>query len=375
MPFVKYIDRFLGSVYWKCIAVMFLFTLVSILVQVRFTLVDIYTLAGAFLFKRHHGTFIRFNDAMWYAQLVIVTLTFLSVCAIIDRIFSLSLIEQYKSVMALMHRFSSGERNLRAKGTFSSQVAPLAEAFNCMAHSTEEHLAAIIESDRKRRELLANIAHDLGGPVTSIRGFAETVMLKGDLLPEAERGRLLKLVISNTQALGRMVSALFDLSKLESGSVPMERQPFSLEALACDVASRFAPLAQSREVRLDVRPQASLPLVLGDIALIERVLSNLIDNSLAFTPAGGSVLISFTEHATACEASVADTGVGIPLEHQAHVFERFYRADTSRSRDRGGTGLGLAIAKCIVEAQDGQIRLTSTPGKGTVVAFSLPAAR
>jgi signal transduction histidine kinase len=170
------------------------------------------------------------------------------------------------------------------------------------------------------------------------------------------------------------VEQLLDLSRLESGELPLEIREVELGPLVSEVAREVEVALAGSDVAVHPAVPADLPPALADRERIHQVLFNLLDNAVRFTPSGGRVTVSARREGDWCEVSVTDTGAGIPPEHLPLLFERFYRADPARSRGDGGTGLGLAIARSVVEAHGGRIRAESEVGKGSVFLFDLPLA-
>ncbi len=228
-------------------------------------------------------------------------------------------------------------------------------------------------SERLRRELVANVSHELRTPLTSIKGFVET-LLAGALRDEVHSRRFLEIIEAETNRLTKLVDDLLELSRLESKGVTFRLQPVDLGELATRVVARHQPRAEATGIQLECRAEAGV-VAAADPDRIEQVLTNLLDNALKFTPEGGRIHVSVRQQGQEAFVAVEDTGRGIPPEDLPHVFERFYRADRSRTRTRGGSGLGLAIAKQLVEMQGGRISATSRPGHGSVFAFWLPLTR
>jgi two-component system phosphate regulon sensor histidine kinase PhoR len=223
--------------------------------------------------------------------------------------------------------------------------------------------------ERARRELTANVSHELRTPLTSIKGFAET-LLAGAMRDEATCRRFLEIIDQETNRLVKLVDDLLDLSQLESKRLSLELGHVRVREVVADAVLRMKSLAGGRE--LELRPADSDPSVVADRDRLAQVLTNLLDNAIKFTPEGGRIAVGWRSLNGEVEVTVADTGPGIPPADLPHVFERFYKADRSRSPVPGGTGLGLAITKHIIEAHGGRIRVASTPGEGTTFAFTLP---
>ena len=181
-------------------------------------------------------------------------------------------------------------------------------------------------------------------------------------------------MLTQTERLGRLIEQLLELSRLESGELPLLRESTPLEPLVTQVLSEIEVARSDCGVAVESRLPTDLPPVDADRERVHQVLFNLVDNAVRFTPSGGAVTVSAQRHNGSVEVRVADTGVGIRPEHLPRLFERFYRADPARSREDGGTGIGLAIARSVVEAHGGHIRAESELGEGSVFTFDLPVA-
>ncbi len=239
-----------------------------------------------------------------------------------------------------------------------------------MAKRIEQQLQEIKSRDALRRELIANVSHDLRTPLASLHGYVETVLMKGDGLPAATRREYLEVACRYARQLERRIAALFELSKLESGAIVPDFQSFSLGELLQDVALRFRLRAQQLGVEVMTCVDPSAPLVSGDVGLVERILENLFDNSLRHTDTGGRVSLEMRQNGQHMLVTVSDTGSGIATGDLPRVFDRFYHGKARRE----GTGLGLAIVRRIVELHGESVSLHSTPGIGTSVEFGLPLA-
>lgn len=257
----------------------------------------------------------------------------------------------------------------RGKG---DEVDRVAATYNEMAERISDQMQELHRQDTLRRELVANVSHDLRTPLASLRGYIDTLMIKGDSLKPEERKVFLEIAAQQTERLGRLIGELFDLAKLEAKEVEINPESFPIAELILDVIQKFELDAERRQLTLRAEVPNDLPFVTGDIGMLERVLQNLIDNALRHTPAGGTVTVAARSGARDVRISVADTGIGISKEHLPLVFERLYRVDKSRDSRSGGAGLGLAIARQIVELHGGRIAVESEEGRGTAFSFSLP---
>ncbi len=270
-------------------------------------------------------------------------------------------------------RFHQGDLTERAAEDGDDEIGRLGLTFNRMADKLVASMEDVQETDRLRRELIANVSHDLRGPLASIQGYLETIDMKRDSLAPVDRQRYMGVIGGNVSVLNRLVSELFELSKLDARQSEPEREYFSVAELAQDVALKFAPTAAERDVELATDMDERLPAAFADIALVERAISNLIENAIRATPPGGRVSLGLTRAGGGVRVEVSDTGIGIPEADLPYVFDRFFRVDKSRSRRSGGAGLGLAIANRIVELHGGSIEVESTEGLGTSFAFELAA--
>jgi two-component system, OmpR family, phosphate regulon sensor histidine kinase PhoR len=222
--------------------------------------------------------------------------------------------------------------------------------------------------EQVRRDFVANASHELKTPLTSIRGFVETLL--EDEPPPHLKAEFLAAIRNNTLRLQRLVDDLLDLSRLESGGWSAGREEVALDAVAREAWSQFAEAAALRGIRFGVEGEA---LVLADHQGLEQIYRNLMENALRHTEEGGHIGVTITEPAPGtAEVAFSDDGEGIPSRALPRIFERFYRADSSRARDFGGTGLGLAIVRHLVGAMGGEVWAESELGKGTTIRFTLP---
>lgn len=265
-------------------------------------------------------------------------------------------------------RLGSGDLSARAPTTGSDEIATLAVAFNRTADALQEEIGRVRAEQDARRQLLADVSHELHTPLTAIRGYIDTLQMREMMLTEDDRERYLAIVSDETERLERLITDLLDLARLDAGRMTMRIENVKVAALLVRVLDRYQPTAAARDVVLEVEPlSAEIP---GDAGRLEQALSNLVSNALRFTPPGGKVRVSANREGDELVVLVRDTGPGLSADLQARVFERFYKADASRSAE--GTGLGLSIVRAIVEGHGGTVSLHSVEGQGTTFTVRLP---
>ena len=271
------------------------------------------------------------------------------------------------------------------------EINRLSTAVNAMANKIEEQFNGLKETDRLRRELISNVSHDLRTPLASMLGYVDTLLLKNDQLSSAERRHYIEIVRKHTRRLEILIGDLFELSKLEADSVRPSMESFPLAELLQDVCQEFELEATQREINITVKQDPAATRVHADIALVQRVLENLLRNALNSTANGGSISLELKSFANKVAVTIADTGCGIPADKLDTIFERFYSSSTpgplestsdndSSSLYSGissdlSSGLGLAIVKRILDLHECRITVSSVVDEGSCFEFELPAAR
>ncbi len=270
--------------------------------------------------------------------------------------------------------FRSNERYSDNPRTETDEVDRLGNAFDRMADRIIVQLKELEKKDSLRRELVAHVSHDLRTPLASLHGYLESLILKDATLTGEQRSEYLTVALRQSERLARLVAELFELAKLDAKQTTPKLEPFAPAELVYDVVQKYELRAKDQGIRLVVEPSGELPFVSADIALIERVLENLLENALAHTPEGGEVTFALIVEQDSVVIRITDTGRGIPADEIPRIFEAFYQVDAG---GRGGSqsGLGLAITKRIVELHQSQIHVNSEPGSGTTFSFSLPVWR
>jgi signal transduction histidine kinase len=264
---------------------------------------------------------------------------------------------------------------LTRKGEKGDEIEKLEAIFVQMSTRIMEQLESILRSDSLRRELVSHVSHDLRTPLTTMQGYLETLLLKdAELTPEA-RLKYVETAIAHGKRLNKLVSGLFELAKLEAQEGAVHREPFRLDELIQDVVQKFRLRAEEEGVGIHTDAGHELPFVYADIALIERVIENLLDNALRYTPEDGSVTVSLQREEDAVSVRVSDTGAGIPRDELPGIFDGFHQRDSGRTDSSGHAGLGLAITRRILELHGSDITVESTVDEGTTFTFSLPVHR
>ncbi|MFC1947250.1 sensor histidine kinase [Chloroflexota bacterium] len=301
----------------------------------------------------------KVNNSLWKVGLITA-----AVALVIGLILTRQITRPVKALITGARRLSKGELSYRVETRSNDEIGELADSFNSMATTLER-------VEHSRRQLTADIAHELRTPLTIIEGTVEGIL---DGVFEADDEHL-NSIKEQTWFLTHLINDLRDISLAESGQLNLNHQPTNIVDLAKRVVTGYEPNAGEKNIQIDISNSvASLEMEIDPVR-IEQVLSNLVRNAIRHTPAGGSITVTIDRINNSLELSVSDTGEGIEPEDLPHVFERFYRSGTSRSRKEGGTGLGLAIVKQMVEAHGGSVSVESTPGKGSIFRILLPVKR
>jgi signal transduction histidine kinase len=269
-------------------------------------------------------------------------------------------------------RLGAGDRAARASTAGGDEIAAVSAAFNRMAEEVTEHIERVERSDNARRQLLADVSHELMTPLTAMRGYLETLRMPELDLPAGVRDRQLAIVLDETLRLQAIVGDLLELARLGASDLPLRVEQVRTADLLGRLTARHAPAAAAKGVHLATHADAAVDTIAADPVRLEQALQNLVANALRHTPAGGEVVVTATTGPGGVVLRVRDTGEGIAPDHLPHVFERFYRADPSRTGTSGGSGLGLSIVKVIAERHGGTIAVSSTPGGGTTFEIRLP---
>ena len=314
----------------------------------------------------------------WSASVILTALAFAFAVGLILFFF---LMRKLRVLSQAMQEFKSENLGESVAGAepgrpAQDEIDAMASTFREMAGRIQAQMQHLQEMESLRRELVANVSHDLRTPLSSLSGFLETLQLKSDELSDAEKQHYLKIAWANAQRLNALVEELFELAKLDANEIQPRREAFSLAELVFDLSHQFHLRARERNIRFEVVADETVPPVSADVGMIERVLENLIDNSFKHTPADGQIRLQLSAARDSVDVSVSDTGCGIAREELPQVLKRYYRKSGERvdGDAEGGLGLGLAIASRMVELHGSQLTVASELRRGTEFRFSLPVS-
>jgi signal transduction histidine kinase len=275
-----------------------------------------------------------------------------------------------------MSRFGTqvaGSGSARPKWQGGDEVDRLEALFRDLAARVEQQMAELQKVDAARREMLANLSHDLRTPITTLLAHLESLQMEEQPLDDQERKEYVAVAMRQSKRVAQLVEQLLEAAKLEARQVAASPETFPIGELLQDVVQKFSLAARERGVELSMDVSAEGLRVYADIALLERVFDNLIENALRHTPGGGRVTVSAAQDGERVRLAVADSGAGMTAEQAARVFDRFYRGDAGRSTKSGQAGLGLAIVKSILELHGTTISVETRPGQGATFHFVLPS--
>lgn len=252
------------------------------------------------------------------------------------------------------------------------EIDRLYHAFSTLAHKIHQHIDELQTSDHLRRELVANVSHDLRTPLATLQGYIETLLIKENSLSATQRQNYLQTAIKHCHRLNKLVAELFELARLDARETKANKEAFNLAELVEDIMGKYSLRAQQKNITLDTDYVTTDIFVYADVALIERVLENLLDNAFRFVPGGGQIKIIIESHHEHIQVKVSDNGIGIPPAELPLIFDRFYQLDKTRHVESHNSGLGLAIVKKIIELHNSMIDVSSIPGQETIFSFKLP---
>jgi len=302
------------------------------------------------------------------AGATLITMLFAAILGLLSIWF---LTKNLRLMISTIKRFREGDMSARIKESDTTNIEVFADSFNDMADTIVGNMEKIQSVDALRRELIANVSHDLRTPLAILKGYVETLQIKKDSLSEAEKEEYLNITHNNIDKLSNLINQLFEYSKLESEQITPVKEPFSITELSYDLIEKFKVLAVQKQIELKLDTSKENCIVFADVSMVERALQNLIENALKYTDLGGKVTLSIKKLNKNIEINIADTGKGIPASEQPYIFDRYKQVD--KSQKKRGAGLGLAIVKKIMELHDTTITVLSQPKKGSTFTFKLPA--
>ena len=268
-----------------------------------------------------------------------------------------------------LSRGGSGHEGSRS----ADEIDQLRNAFQRMAVRLAQQWHELTQKDQQRRELVANISHDLRTPLTALHGYLETLALKDEGLSTQDRRKYLRTALAQSRKVGQLAQELFELARLEYGGIRLEKERFQLADLIQDVFEKFELTAQTRGVRLDAQLPHDLPSIEADVALMERVLTNLLDNAMRHSPEGGAIRVAVNCENRQVSVAVSDEGAGVPSAMKDELFDRPSVFSPTAPQPRGG--LGLLIVKRIMQLHDGDVELIDLEGAtGATFRCVLPTA-
>ena len=270
-----------------------------------------------------------------------------------------------------VRRFHDGDLAARIETPNHSDIEVFANSFNSMADSIVDNMDKMASVDLLRRELIANVSHDLRTPLAVLKGYIETLQIKRDSLSEAEKEEYLQITHDNVDRLSNQINQLFEYSKLEAEQITPIKEPFSITELSHDLIAKFRFLAEQKQIVLELDNPKENCMVFADVSLVERALDNLIENAIKYTQPKGKISLALHKWGKNVEINITDTGKGILAKDQAFIFDRYKQVD--KNAPKQGHGLGLAIVKKIMDLHDTTITVLSKPKQGSSFIFHLPA--
>jgi len=281
------------------------------------------------------------------------------------------LTKNLRTIIFKVNRFREGDLESRIDNAEQSDLSTLAVTFNEMADTIVKNIEEIKSVDVLRRELVANVSHDLRTPLTVMQGYIETIQIKEGSLNDEQNKEYLLIIKNSIKHLTKLVSQLFEYSKLEAKQIVPQKEPFAITDLIHDIQVKYQLIAKEKSINLTTEFVGNVPLVFADIGLVERAIQNLLDNAMKFTPNNGEISILIIQETKSVIIKIKDSGPGISLEDQKYIFERFRQVEGKQKKN--GVGLGLAIVKKIIELHDTNIKIISKPNEGSTFEFYLPS--
>ncbi len=279
------------------------------------------------------------------------------------------LTKNLRLITSTVIKFREGDLEARIENPEKSDIEVFAHSFNDMADTIVSNMDKMKSVDSLRRELIANVSHDLRTPLAVLKGYIETLQIKKDSLTKSQKDEYLQITIDNIDKLSNLINQLFEYSKLEAEQITPIKEPFSITELSYDLMAKFEVIAQKKDIKLSLDCPDVNCMVYADISLVERALQNLLENAIKFTEPKGTVTLSLKKLTHNIEINITDTGSGIPANEQAYIFDRYKQVNKTTKQ---GYGLGLAIVKKIMDLHETTIIVLSKPKEGSSFIFNLP---
>ena len=311
------------------------------------------------------------RDALLVAAVISFSASYLLIFVVLEFLVFREVNKIYKIMEKLRKRelANIGRQKSGALNPFQK----INEEIHSFATLKQKEIDELKKLEAFRKEFIADVSHELKTPIFAAQGFVHT-LLDGAVNDKNVRTKFLKKAAKSLDGLDVLVQDLLTLSQIETGDIKMKVENIDLKRLCSEVVDQFEEKAERKNIKLKLLAHNHKVYVYADWQRITQVVTNLVSNAINYTPEGGEVSITFDVGKKNVTTFVADTGEGIPAQHISRIFERFYRVDKSRSREKGGTGLGLAIVKHILEGHNSKAEVQSTVGKGSVFSFKLPRA-
>jgi len=312
------------------------------------------------------------RDALFVAGIISFSASYILVFAVLEFL----VFREINKIYRMMDKLRKKELSNISKDK-SSVLNPLQkinEEISSFAMLKQKEIDELKKLEAFRKEFIADVSHELKTPIFAAQGFVHT-LLDGAVNDKNVRNKFLKKAAKSLDGLDVLVQDLLTLSQIETGDIKMRFENIDLNKLCEEVVDQLEEKAEKKRIKLQLLSDQSKIMVYADWQRITQVVTNLLSNAINYTPEGGEVTITFDVGKKNVTTFIADTGEGIPPQHLQRIFERFYRVDKSRSREKGGTGLGLAIVKHILEGHNTKADVQSSVGEGSVFSFKLPRAR
>ncbi len=313
------------------------------------------------------------RDALLVAAVISFSSSYLLIFVVLEFLVFREINKIYK-MMDKLRKQELGNISKQKSGAFNP-LQNINEEIYSFATLKQKEIDELKKLEAFRKEFIADVSHELKTPIFAAQGFVHT-LLDGAVNDKNVRTRFLKKAAKSLDGLDILVQDLLTLSQIETGDIKMRFESIDLNKLCLEVMEQFEDKTEKKKIKLKLLSDHHQKIsAFADWQRITQVMTNLVANAVNYTPDGGEVTITFDVGKKNITTFIADTGDGIPAQHIARIFERFYRVDKSRSREKGGTGLGLAIVKHILEGHNSKAEVQSTVGKGSIFSFKLPRSK